>query len=434
MGDRPWSCRSCPPGAGCADEARGIVRLTRNPLYRWIVVGMAFLAVLAAVGFGRFGYGAILPSMQKSLGLNGAEAGSLASWNQVGYTLMALVGGILASRLGARIIVSIGLFLTAVAMFGTGLANGLGVASVARFLTGAGTAMVMGPSIALMAAWFEPRRLGMASGIVPTGASLALVLVGPVVPRLIAAGGGEGWRLAWYLFAGITFLVAIASTFAQRDRPHVQRGAKVARLTYSDLRDIARSRWAWLLGTVYFMYGFAFLLFFTFFQKRLTIDLGYSSDMAGNLFLVVGATGVAAGVLWGRVSDSVGRAPTLAAILFVQAAIALVFALVHSLPALVAASAVFGLSGMGVPGLFGAACGDRFGARLAAASLGFVTVFVGVGQIIGPYVGGALEDSFSSLAPSYVTSAGVFALAGVLALLLRDSRPAMQAAHTSSPS
>jgi predicted MFS family arabinose efflux permease len=410
------------------------VRLTRDPRYRWMVVAMAFLAILAAVGFGRFGYGAILPSMQKALGLTGAQAGSLASWNQVGYTLMALVGGILASRLGARIIVSIGLFLTALAMFGTGLANGLGVASVARFLTGAGTAMVMCPSIALMAAWFAPRRLGMASGIIPSGASLALVLVGPVVPRLIAAGGGGGWRLAWYLFAGITFLVAIASTFAQRDRPHAQCGTHVARLTFSDLRDIARSRWAWLLGTVYFLYGFAFLLFFTFFQKRLTIDLGYSNDMAGNLLLVVGATGVVAGVLWGRVSDSIGRGRSMAAILFVQAAVALVFALAHSLAALVVASAVFGLSGMGVPGLFGAACGDRFGARLAAASLGFVTVFVGVGQIIGPYVGGALEDNFSSLAPSYVVSAGVFVLAGVVALMLRDSPPPMQSAHTSCSS
>ncbi len=143
------------------------MRLTRDPRYRWVVVTMAFLSVFAVIGFGRFGYSAILPSMQKALGLSGAEAGSLASWNSVGYTIMALVGGILASRFGARIIVSIGLFLTAFAMFGTGFTNGLAAASVARFLTGAGTAMAMGPSIALMAAWFEPRRLGMASGIVP---------------------------------------------------------------------------------------------------------------------------------------------------------------------------------------------------------------------------------------------------------------------------
>jgi predicted MFS family arabinose efflux permease len=410
------------------------MRLTRDPRYRWVVVTMAFLSVFAVIGFGRFGYSAILPSMQKALGLSGAEAGSLASWNSVGYTIMALVGGILASRFGARIIVSIGLFLTAFAMFGTGFTNDLAAASVARFLTGAGTAMAMGPSIALMAAWFEPRRLGMASGIVPTGSSLALVLIGPVVPRLIAAGGTEGWRLAWYLFGGITLLIALAVLAIQRDRPHAQRGTAVAKLRWSDLRDIARSGRAWLLGAIYFLYGFAFLLFFTFFQKRLTADLGYSSETAGNLFLVVGAVGVAAGVTCGRVSDSIGRGRTLTIVFLLEAAAALSFAFLHNLAALAAASVVFGLSGMGVPGLFGAACGDRFGARLAAASLGFITVFVGVGQIVGPYVGGALEDGFSSLTPSYLLSAFIFILAAVAALLLRDSRPAMRPDHTSGQS
>ena len=76
------------------------MRLTRDPRYRWVVAGMAFVSVFAAIGFGRFGYSAVLPSMQKALGLTSAEAGSLASWNQAGYTIMALIGGILASRFG----------------------------------------------------------------------------------------------------------------------------------------------------------------------------------------------------------------------------------------------------------------------------------------------------------------------------------------------
>ena len=112
----------------------------------------------------------------------------------------------------------------------------------------------------------------------------------------------------------------------------------------------------------------------------------------------MGVTGLAAGVLWGRVSDSIGRGRTLATVLIVEAVAALVFALWNNTAAL-ARAGLFGLCGLGVPGLFGAACGDRFGARLAAASLGFVTVFLGIGQVVGPYVGGALEDAFSSLGP-----------------------------------
>ena len=68
--------------------------------YRWIVLVAAFLGVLGTIGFGRFGYSAILPSMQEDLGITSAAAGALASWNLGGYTIMAAVGGFLAARLG----------------------------------------------------------------------------------------------------------------------------------------------------------------------------------------------------------------------------------------------------------------------------------------------------------------------------------------------
>ena len=79
---------------------------TRRPCgqkasYRWVVLGMGFLAVFGALGFGRFGYSAILPAMQKDLGISSAAAGSLASWNLAGYMVMAALGGLLASRFGA---------------------------------------------------------------------------------------------------------------------------------------------------------------------------------------------------------------------------------------------------------------------------------------------------------------------------------------------
>jgi predicted MFS family arabinose efflux permease len=296
-----------------------------------------------------------------------------------------------------------------------------------------GNAMVLTPCLALMAAWFEPRRLGMASGIVPAGSSLTLIVIGPLVPRLLATGE-NGWRLVWYVFAAVTVVVAVFALLVQRDRPHADRQIVIPRLRAAEMRDIVRSRQAWILGFAYFLYGFAFLLFFTFFRKRLTVDLGYSSEAAGNLFLIMGIAGVAAGVLWGRVSDSIGRGRALAIVFLVQAAIALLVALWHNAAALAVGSAVFGICGFSVPALFGAACGDRYGARLAAASLGFVTAFVGVGQMIGPYVGGALEDAFGSLAPSYVVSAGVFTLGAVVSLLLRDSRPAMRSIHTSAES
>ena len=78
--------------------------------YRWVVLTMAFVGVFGAIGFGRFGYSAILPTMQNNLGISSAAAGSLASWNLGGYMSMAFIGGMLAARLGPRIVVTVGLY------------------------------------------------------------------------------------------------------------------------------------------------------------------------------------------------------------------------------------------------------------------------------------------------------------------------------------
>ena len=101
------------------------VRWTQRPSYRWIVLFMGFLAVFGAIGFGRFGYSAILPAMQADLDISSAAAGALASWNLGGYVLMAAVGGILASRFGPRAVAGIGLLVAALGMLLTGFANGM---------------------------------------------------------------------------------------------------------------------------------------------------------------------------------------------------------------------------------------------------------------------------------------------------------------------
>jgi predicted MFS family arabinose efflux permease len=408
---------------------------------------MAFFGVFGAIGFGRFGYSAILPSMQKALGISSAAAGSLASWNLAGYTLMAAVGGVLASRIGSKKVLIFGMVLTAAGMLFTGLTDGLVGASIGRLVTGLGNGLILVPSITLMASWFDARRLGFASSIVPTGSSLALIVAGPVVPRIIEAGGSEGWRLAWYFFAGITILMALLNVVAQRDRPydlssirgplplHYPRTTPATRTstsatavrresTAAELKRILSSGYAWHLGLIYLLYGVAFLAYFTFFQKRLTSDLGYSPAMAGNLFIIVGAAGLIGGAIWGTVSDRIGRRLTIAVTMALAGVAGLLFAWGPNNATLAVSAVLLGSTGMVIPGLIGAACGDKFGPVLASTSLGLLTVLVGVGQAAGPLLGGLLGDAYSSLSPAYILSGGVFFAGAVGALLLpRQRRP-----------
>lgn len=417
-------------------QSASVTRLTRSTSYRWIVLATAFLGVFGAVGLGRFGYSAILPSMQEDLDITSAAAGSLASWNLGAYTMMAAVGGILAARLGSRKVATAGLAITAAGMLLTGLSNSLVTASAGRLITGLGNGMVLVPSIALMASWFGTRRLGFASSVVSSGAALALVIVGLVVPRIISSGGADGWRLAWYFFAGVSICLAILNGIVQRDRPYavvskhsapdLEGSPRVslramARQTVLDLKKILRSRYAWHLGFIYLLYGVAFLVYMTFFQKRLTVDLGHSGEVSGYLFLIVGLGGVLGGALWGNMSDRIGRGRALALMCIVQAVAAAFFAWWPVMPSLIASAFALGFAGMGVPGVVGAGCGDQFGAALASAALGFVTIFTGIGMVLGPYLAGKAADAFGTLTYSYVLAAGVFLVAALLSYCLQET-------------
>lgn len=390
---------------------------------------MGFLGVFGALGFGRFGYSAILPSMKTGLHMSSAAAGSLASWNLGGYVVMALVGGLLTSRFGARRIVAIGSFVAAAGMLVTGTApvgHAVLQASAGRLLTGLGGGMCLVPSVALMAAWFDIRMRGFASGIVTSGPSLALVICGPVVPRLMDAVGTDGWRWAWFFFAGMCLLVGILVSVFQRDRPYGEYLALKAKPKSErkrqkvDLKVIIRSGYAWHLAAVYMLFGFAYITYFIFFQTRLINDVGWSSDKAGIMYLILGVASLACGVIWGMVSDRIGRGRAIALMLIIQAAASALFVLWPSTLGVVVSAVLFGLCALAVPGIVGAGCGDHFGPVLASSSLGFVTVFFGIGQAAGPYVGGWMADVFGGYTNSYLLSAGVFVVGTVLAYFLKD--------------
>ena len=418
------------------------VRAAHEDRYRWVILVMAMLAVAGALGLGRFGYASVLPAMQKGLGLSNTQAGALASWNLVGYVALAVVSGLLSTRFGPRAVVSTGLVVAGVAMALTGTVHGLAGASAARALTGVGAGVCNVPAVAMMSTWFSPRRRGMASGFVVSGSSLALVVVGPAVPRLIDAVGANGWRVTWFAFGAVTVLLGVAAAFVLRDHPVLPAGDHLApgpgvslqggrsarpraprpqrRASRADLGSILRSRYFWGLGAVYVAFGFSYMIYMTFFVRRLTGDLGMTSAEAGSLFMVLGWASLVCGVVWGFVSDVIGRKYALAIVCTVQAAAFALFGLSAGASGLTASALLFGLTAWSVPGIMGAAAGDGFGPLLASSALGFLTVFLGIGQAAGPLVGGALADAYGSFVPSYMLAAVIAVLGAAAALFIPE--------------
>jgi MFS family permease len=399
--------------------------------YAWIVLVVATLVVFGALGLARFGYTVVLPAMQAGLGMDNTQAGALASANLVGYLAWSAIGGALAARYGSRRVIFIGLVLVSVGMLFTGLAQSFPALAAWRLVTGIGSGASNVPVMGMMAAWFTARRRGLATGIVAAGSSVALILVGPVAPLILAAYGEPGWRVCWYFFAALALLVAVAAYLVLRDQPSEvgvepiggsagPRPAVPAPVGVQWGR-VYRSIPIWHLGLVYVAFGFSYIIYMTFFAKRLIAEGGYSAAAAGRLFMTMGWFSLFCGLIWGSISDVIGRK---AALIIVYLIHALAFGLFGLWPApmgFTLSAILFGLSAWSIPAIMAAACGDVLGPRMAPAALGFITLFFGIGQAIGPSVAGAMADAAGSFTPAFLLAAGVALVGAIGAALLRPA-------------
>jgi MFS family permease len=391
--------------------------------YCWVVLAAGTLAVFGALGLGRFGYTVVLPAMQQSLGMSNTQAGAMASVNLAGYLALSAIGGALAAHFGPRRVISAGLLLTGGGMLMTGLADSFPMALFWRTVTGLGSGAANVAVMGMWAAWFPPRRRGLAAGVAVTGSSLALILVGPLVPRILSAHA-DGWRLCWYLYGAITLVVA-AVAFAFIRQPFVLPGEAPGR----DGTGRAGLQWGlvyrsapvWRLGLVYVAFGFSYIIYMTFFVKRLVAEGGYTRMAAGDLFMTMGWCSLLCGLIWGTVSDFIGRRPTLFIVYLIHSSAFALFALAATPFGFTLSAVLFGLTAWSIPAIMAATCGDLLGSRLAPAALGFITLFFGIGQAVAPSIAGAMADAAGSFTPPFLLAAGIAFSGAVGTALLRPA-------------
>jgi len=419
--------------------------------YGWIIVLTGMLATIAAHGFGRMSYTLILPEMKEGLGLTYTQAGLLSTGNFIGYLLFAVIGGFLASRYGTRRVISLSLVLMGISMLLTGIGNSFEWAFAMRLLTGLGNGGAYVPAMALGSIWFTMRRRGFATGIVSGGIGVGTLLGGLIIPHILLTYGADGWRYSWYYLGGAVLLVALLCYLLLRERPEDLGLEQVGAFTQAKPEGkqnpssssssnpspgssetagkkpppnlqwglIYRVKEVWYLGLVYLMYGFSYVIYMTFFKAFLFDEMGLTVVLVGYLWALVGGLSAFCGVIWGGISDRLGRKYGAALAYITLALSYLIFAVFHTLPAFYVSVFLFGLSAWSIPTIMAAAAGDYVGPRLAPAGLGFITLFFGIGQALGPTVAGRLADLTGSFVSSFILATSVSLVGMVGSLLLK---------------
>jgi len=402
--------------------------------YGWIVIFMGLLTTIAAHGFGRMSYTIILPAMKDGLQFNYTQLGLLGTGNFIGYLTMAIIGGFLAARFGTRIVITLALVLMGVTMILTGLTQSFGFAFAMRLLTGLGNGAAFVPAMALGSAWFATKKRGFATGIVSAGIGAGTLISGLVVPPILTSFAQNGWRFSWYILGGAVLAISgIVYGFVRSRpdqiglRPVGAEAAGAAPAASTDTKKVPSIQWTgvirmgsmWYLGAVYFFYGLSYIIYMVFFAAYLVKEMGFTQEAAGGLWALVGGLSIFCGVIWGSISDRLGRSKGAALAYLVLGLSYIIYALVKVNFGIYLSAVMFGLTAWSIPTIMAAAAGDFMGPRLAPAGLGFITLFFGIGQALGPALGGYLADTTQSFTMPFLMAGGISLLGMVASLFLK---------------
>jgi sugar phosphate permease len=399
--------------------------------YAWVVVFMGLLTVLGAHGFGRYAYSLVLTDMKVALNLDFLHMGLIATANFIGYLASAATCGALASKHGPRKVIALSASIMGVSMILTGLSRSFLEVLTWRFLTGLGHGGAYLPAMALPSIWFALKLRGRATGYVSAGIGVGFALAGVIVPAVLLSYGEAGWRYVWFYLGATLLAIALVDFLFIRDRPE-DMGLKPLGSEKGEAQDagessslkwglVYRSKEIWMVGLVYFMYGFSYIIYVTFFSAYLEAAFRWSKEAASGLWSLVGLLSIVSGTLWGWVSDVLGRRYGMALAYSVLALSYLLYALALPPYGLYASALAFGVTAWSIPTIAVVAAADYVGPELRPAAAGFVTLFFGIGQAIGPALGGFVIEATGMFANAFYVAFLVSTVGALSSLLLRKT-------------
>jgi MFS family permease len=390
--------------------------------YGWVIVGVGVLVKMTGLGFGRFSYPMLLPNMRGSLGFNYIEMGLLSGAIMLGYLLFSLIGGMLATRFGPKRIVIASLLCGALSMFFISRLSGFFPLLFFNFTMGAGAAGSHISITTLPMAWFEERRLGRALGIVTGGTGLGIIVTGLLLPTLLSNLGKEAWRQCWSLLALITLLVAVIGWLLLREKPSQiiflpssPDGDKESLLPKGKRNGLTLKA----IFIIYFIFGFAYNIYATYFVAYMVEEIRLSEKTAGNIWALFGWMCMGSGLIWGFISDRLGRRKALLwnnGIISFSVLLPLLF---HQSFILGLSAFLFGATFLGTVTVIAASIGDQV-VEQRASVYGLVTLIHGIGQFLGTISGGYLKDLSGSFQSTLIVSLIGFLLCILLTAINKE--------------
>jgi OFA family oxalate/formate antiporter-like MFS transporter len=349
------------------------------------------------------------------------------------FAVTMVFAGRLQDKIGPRWVATIGGALTGIGLIIASFSQSVSVMILA-FGIFAGTGFGLGYAAATPPAlkWFHPSKKGLITGIVVSGFGLAAVYISPLTTWLLTDFGIS----KTFFFLGVAFLIGttLLAQFLvnppagyQPPVPAAVAAAQAKAPAKSTRKDY---EWKEMLQTSQFI---KLWLMFAFTSSAGLMIIGHLATIAKTqagwdkgfyLVALLAIFNAGGRIIAGVLSDKIGRTKTMIIVFSLQGVNMLLFGQYLTPATMAIGAAIAGFGYGALLSLFPSTVADYYGLKNLGANYGMVFTAWGVGGVFGPILAGWVADSTGTYQTAYLISAGLLALATILAFMTSPPKEA----------
>jgi len=398
--------------------------------YGYVILALCFANMVVMRGVNG-AFGVYYLALLEEFSWTRSDGATVASANFFVYAIAAPLVGHAFDRFGPRLLMPLGAFLVGVGLVASSFASsllGLYVSYGIITALGQGALSFVGHN-ALISFWFVRRR-ATAIGIASMGQGVGALVMVPLTQVLI---DHIGWRWTYVVTGSILLLILVpANALFQRREPQDvgqfpdgeeappaqisgRHPAKHAGARDWTLGEAARSFPFWCITIGHLALGTALFMINTHAIAHF-VAVGYEKLAASFYFGLMGFIRIGATILWGSISDRLGRSKTYGvAVLVTALGVGGMIAMTFGAPLWLVylTIALYGIGHSAGNPTYGAVIGDIFSGRKIGLIFGFLEISFGFGSAFGSWIGGYLFDTNGTYAWSFAVCLVCFIISGL---------------------
>jgi len=398
---------------------------------RWLVVVGALIIQICLGAI--YSWSVFVNPLKEAFSFSTTQTQVIFSLALATFALIMIFAGKLQDRLGPRIVATYGGIILGLGYLLASYSNGnfLLVALTVGIIGGAGIGLAYVCPIAACVKWFPDKR-GLVTGLAVAGFGAGAWIFAKVASTFIDSYG----ILLTFKYLGLIFLISVISGAQLLRNPPDQwkppqqlpseSFTKTTLVANFEWYDMIKCRQFWMLW-IMFASGAAAGLLVIGILKPYGLHSGLEATAAANAVGVLALFNGAGRIIWGLVSDKIGRKKAMSLMFLFQGIMMLVLSEMGSTElTLTIAAAWIGFNFGGNLALFPTTTADYFGTKNIGINYALLFTAYGVAGITGPILAGSVFDMTGSYLWAFIPSGLACLIAAAISLGLhppQNNRP-----------